>query len=147
MMSTAENTATKPDVYGATGADLIPLPLGFFAGRCSLAGTGPGVHTGIQGGEHCGSRKFDLRALGHRTTRFSDPAHPHCRVSRRMPSPDIGVGTWLSVYVSGITATAQENPPSDDLPISIRSLSRRLHEPESPVESLAGNFRIEDWST
>jgi hypothetical protein len=30
-----------------------------------------------------------------------------------MPSPDIGVGTWLSVYVSGITATAQENPPSD----------------------------------
>ena len=34
-----------------------------------------------------------------------------------MPSPDIGVGTLLSVYVSGITATAQENPPSDDLPI------------------------------
>ena len=65
----------------------------------------------------CGSRKFDLRALGHRTTRFSDPADPHCRVSRRMPSPDTGVGTLLSVYVSGITATAQENPPSDDLPI------------------------------
>jgi len=37
-----------------------------------------------------------------------------------MPSPDIGVGTLLSVYVSGITATAQENPPSDDLPINKR---------------------------
>jgi hypothetical protein len=39
----------------------------------------------------------------------------------------------LSVYISGITATAPENPRSDDLPISIRRLSRRLHEPESPV--------------
>src|SRR5262249_36633355 len=68
----------------------------------------------------CGSRKFVFRALGHRTPRCSDPAHPHCRVSRRMPSPDIGVGTLLSVYVSGITATAQENPPSDDLPINKR---------------------------
>ena len=36
-----------------------------------------------------------------------------------MPSPDIGAGTWLSVYVSGITATAQENPPPDDLPVSV----------------------------
>jgi hypothetical protein len=52
--------------------------------------------------------------------------------------PSLGAGTLLSVYVSGITATAQENPSSDDLPISIRRLSRRLHEPESPVESLAG---------
>jgi hypothetical protein len=34
-----------------------------------------------------------------------------------MPSPDIGAGTLLSVYVSAITTTAQENPPSDDLPI------------------------------
>jgi len=33
-----------------------------------------------------------------------------------MPSPDIGAGTLLSVYVSGITTTAQENPASDDLP-------------------------------
>jgi hypothetical protein len=60
-----------------------------------------------------GSRKFDLRVLGHRTTRFSGPAHPHCSVSSRMPGPDIGVGTLLSVYVSGITATAQENPPAN----------------------------------
>ena len=36
-----------------------------------------------------------------------------------MPSPDIGVGTLLPVYICGITATVQENPPSDDLPISV----------------------------
>jgi hypothetical protein len=36
-----------------------------------------------------------------------------------MRSPDIGAGTLLSVYASGITATAQENPPSDDLPMSV----------------------------
>jgi hypothetical protein len=43
---------TNTGQVGTTGADLIPVLSPSLPGRCSLAGTGPGVHTGIQGGEH-----------------------------------------------------------------------------------------------